>query len=191
MRANGPLRRNLRPLAILLAICLVLGRHGDGQPSDPSEYEVKAVMLYNFAMFVEWPAAESPSARTPLVVGVLGRDPFGAALDAITRGRNSPQMRVVVRRFGDLSHLDSCHILFISGSEKGSLPEVLAAVGRRSVLTVSDMEAFARAGGIIGFVLQAGKIRFEINHEAARRANLTVSSRLLQLASIVVSEKGG
>ena len=100
-------------------------------------------------------------------------------------------MRVVVRRFGDLSHLGSCHILFISRSAKGSLPEVLAAVGRRSVLTVSDMEAFARAGGIIGFVLQAGKIRFEINHEAARRANLTVSSRLLQLASIVASEKGG
>jgi hypothetical protein len=176
---------------MLAALVFCLCRSANGQQTVLSEYEIKAAMLYNFAKFVEWPAGESRSSDVPLTVGVLGRDPFGAALDGIVREQNGVQRGVSVRRFSDLARLEFCHILFVSISEKERLPQILAAASQRNMLTVSDMDGFARAGGAIGFVLGDNRIGFEINPDAGRRASLAISSKLLRLARVVLPERGG
>jgi hypothetical protein len=154
------------------------------QPSSSLEYEIKAAMLYNFAKFVEWPPAARTDAQAPIVVGVLGQDPFGAVLDDTMRDKSVYGRSILVRRFRTLADLDPCHVLFISRSERKRVPEILRSLQKSSVLTVSDAERFAGLGGIIGFTLRGNRIRFEINNDAARRAGLKISSKLLRLAKV-------
>lgn len=171
-------------LAWLLCFCCL-----QAAEAPRSEYEVKAAMLYNFARFVEWPAQVLGSASDPLVVGVLGLDPFGAILDNTLKGVTVNGRHMVVRRFASVAELKVCHILFVSSSETKSLPAVTQMFERSAVLTVGDMERFARQGGMIGFILDGKKVRFEINLDAAESAGLKISSKLLQLAT--VTRNGG
>jgi hypothetical protein len=150
-----------------------------------SEYQVKAAFLYNFAKFVEWPEEAFSSPDAPLVIAVLGEDPFGTLLDETVRGEAVGGHKLEVRRIDRLEAAKGCHTLFISASEKSELPEILAAVKDSGALTVSDVEGFARRGGIISFRTVDGKVQFEINLETAKRERLKVSSRLLKLADVV------
>ncbi len=146
------------------------------------EYQVKAALIYNFAKFVDWPA--DAVAGDALVVGVLGQDPFGPALEALQR-KTVKDRPIRVKRFATLDALERCHILFVSSSEKDNLLEILAAISGDSVLTVSEMESFAEVGGIIRLVTRRAKVRFQINVAAGESSGLQISSQLLRLAEIV------
>ena len=170
-------------LALLLsAISGPLGAYAD--PRVLQEYEVKAAFLYNFAKFVEWPTDAFSSPSEPLTLGVLDTDPFGDTLK-ILEDKSAGGRRINIKRFDSVQQLDRCHILFISNSEKGNLPQILTLIKKWNVLTVGEMKGFAEAGGVINFILIDKKIRFEINADAARRAGLKISSQLLKVAKIV------
>jgi hypothetical protein len=176
----------MRTLFALLACALLAWTPGYGAGREsPGEYQVKAVFLYNFAQFVEWPAGTFADERAPLVVGVLGTDPFGPDLDATLRGETAANRPFVVRRYTDVAEIDVCHILFISSSETAHIDEILTALKGRSILTVGDTEGFARRGGMIRFVTERNRIRLRISLDAAIKGQLTISSKLLRLAEIV------
>ncbi len=153
--------------------------------SNQLEYRVKAAFLYNFARFVEWPGRPENGREEAIVLGVLGKDPFGASLDDTVRGRTIKKRPLTVRCFRSLQELEPCHVLFISRSESRRLAEILRALEYHSTLTVSDMEGFLRKGGMIHFVVEKGSVRFDINLEPAERAELAVSSQLLKVARTV------
>ena len=149
------------------------------------EFQVKAVFLYNFAQFVEWPPSAFASPTSPLVIGVLGLDPFGSYLDEAVRGEKINGHPLVVRRYRWVSEIGTCHILFVSGSEGPRAEQVAESLRGRSILTVCDWEGFARRGGMIRFVMEHNHVRLRINLEAARAAGLTISSKLLRSAELV------
>jgi hypothetical protein len=174
----------LRATAVLVALLALAGAPGRVQ-AQPSEYEVKAVFLFNFSQFVDWPAAAFADDRSPLIIGVLGDDPFGAMLDEIVRGETVNGRPLAVRRYESVDQIDHCHILFIGRSQADKLDMVVAALKERNVLTVGDFDGFARHGGIIRFVTAGNKIRLHVNLAAAQQARLTISSKLLRPAQIV------
>ena len=188
----GVLRARAR-LAFVSAIVLCLaGGAGtlDVAYAAPTPAEVEAVFLFNFSEFVDWPPQAFPDPNAPIVIGILGNDPFGAALDAVVRGEKVNGRGLVVRRFEHVEDLADCQILFISRSERARLQPVLQAVRGRSVLTVSDLDDFAAQGGVIGFVQEDNKIRLRINLQAAHAAGLSLSSKLLRPAQIVAPREG-
>lgn len=153
--------------------------------SPASEYEVKAAYLYNFGRFVEWPQ-NIPSGQTnEFTICVLGRDPFGLALDATISGEKIDGKNVVARRISKVGEAAACRVLFISSSENKQLREILSTIGKLSVLTVSDMPQFVQQGGMVQFVLVENRVRFEINLEVTRQAGLNLSSELLKVATEV------
>jgi hypothetical protein len=151
------------------------------------EYQVKAVFLFNFVQFVTWPAAAFPDPQWPITIGILGNDPFGPFLEAAVQGEVIDGRSLTVKRFQQIEEVSGSHMLFVSKSESGRLGQILAAVQGKSILTVGETAAFARQGGIINFITVDSKVRYEINVEAAKRANLDISSKLLRLAKIVGS----
>lgn len=191
---NTLLRRWRRLAGCLLGCGLALAAPALAQAADaalpPPEYQVKAVFLFNFAQFVEWPAAAFPDAKAPLVIGVVGSDPFGAYLDNLVRGEKIGEHPMVVRRLGDGDNLAAAQVLFVGASDPVQAGRILARVKGRPVLTVGDAENFSRLGGLVRFVTENGKLRLRINASGAKDAGLTVSSKLLRWATIVTPEKG-
>jgi uncharacterized protein DUF4154 len=193
LRAFGRRRGNpdasgwlgVRGLVSVLCLCLTHGGGLAAQSAPTPEYRLKAVFLFNFAQFVEWPASAFSEADAPLVIGVLGDDPFGAYLDETVRGERVNDRPLTVRRYRRVEEIGACHILFITRSEQGHLDQILDSLKGRSVLTVSDFVGFASHGGMIGFATEQNRIRLRVNLEAARAANLTISSKLLRPAQIV------
>jgi hypothetical protein len=155
------------------------------QKSRPGEYEVKAAYLYNFARFVEWPSTAAATKSDAFAICVLGQDPFGPALDAALAGETINGKAVLARRVLKPQDAVSCRVLYISSSEDSRLEEVLAALDKAGVLTVSDMPQFAQHGGMIQFVSGGNKIRFEVNLASAQDAGLSLSSELLKVAIAV------
>jgi hypothetical protein len=157
------------------------------QASQPSEYQLKAAFLFNFAKFVDWPEKTYSSPQSPFLLCVIGQDPFGGALDeylAMTMGGRTVQ----VAHFPNATLLAGarrCQITFVSASEKIHFRDVIENLKGASVLLVGDTDGFAAAGGTIEFTLEDNHIRFAINPDAAQRADLKVSSKLLALAKIV------
>ena len=151
----------------------------------PNEYQVKAVFLFNFARFVEWPAVTFVNAEAPFALCVYGDDPFGADLDTVVRGESAGGRPIVVRRMHDLREVGQCQIVYISGSADRELESVVATLDRRATLTVSDVEGAARRGAMIRMMTVGGKIRLSINIDAVRASHLTVSSNLLRAAEVV------
>ena len=155
-----------------------------GQAPAPSEYQLKAAFLYHFAQFVEWPATSFTNANAPLVIGILGQNPFGGDLEKTINGKSINNRLVTVREIRSAAEAtNSCHLLFVCSSEQGRLPEVFTALGGANVLTVGETERFLDEGGIINFVREGAKIRFKVNEAGAKRAGLKISSKLLSLAS--------
>ncbi|OLC94498.1 MAG: hypothetical protein AUH86_14365, partial [Acidobacteria bacterium 13_1_40CM_4_58_4] len=145
----------------------------------------KAAFLFNFTKFVEWPDRSFEDAHAPIVIGIIGDDPFGDSLLRIVAGQKVQGRAIVIikyRRGDDLRH---CHILFISGSERQHSAQILTSVQPASVLTVSDMDGFADAGGMMQFVMQENRVRFVVNLDVATQNKLRVSAKLLALAQVV------
>ena len=146
------------------------------------EYLLKAAFLFHFTTFIDWP--DGVLADDRLEIGIIGQDPFGEALRTI-EGKLVQGRKIVIRRSQNVKNLDSCAVMFIARSEQHRLREILAEMNGHSVLTVSDIEGFARRWGVINFTMAANRVRFEINTSAAERARLRVSSRLLRVATVV------
>ncbi len=155
-----------------------------GEAEESREYAVKAAFLYNFAKFVDWPSESFRNETTPLVLGIVGVDPFGSLLETL-KDKTVKGRKLVIRRLSRLENFEDCQILFISGSEKGALRPILAAVKNHPILTVSDIDRFAPQGGMIGLVAVDNTINFEINLDTVQRSKLKVSSQLLKLAKII------
>lgn len=155
----------------------------------PSEYEIKAAFLYNFAKFVEWPSDPSSNARDPIVVCIAGNDPFGEILDQTILYKTANGHPFMIQRFRRAEDAKYCQILFTSSSDQTYIRSVLAILKGSSVLTVGETEGFLRLGGIINFALEENQVRFEINVDAAERARLKISSKLLRVAKVVRDEQ--
>lgn len=152
-------------------------------PADSLEYAVKATFLYKFAGFVDWPAAAFESASSPVSVCVLGSDPVAVLIDHAAAGQQVAERPVVVRHLQTLTGESGCHILYVAAN----MPAAAAQNAMRGmpVLTVTDSAGAASARGIVTFVVQDNRVRFDIDDAAAAENGLTISSKLLSLARVV------
>lgn len=179
----------LKVVAVALCFALLAParpiRAQSADPSASSEYLIKAGFIYNFAKLMEWPAPAFSQANSPIVIGVLGADPFQGMLDDVLRGKQVNGREFVVRHLKWGDDLRSCNILFVSSSERAHFDDVFRLIKGLPILTIADTPGFAQRGGIINFVLEDNKVRFDINVSAARQANISISSRLLALARII------
>lgn len=178
-----PARRRLAAVLLAAGLAFAAARPAAAETAPSREYQIKAAFLYNFARFVEWPPAAFAGPDAPLQLGILGEDPFGPALDDLARSETVQHRRLVVRRSRRAEDLRGCQLVFVSRSELAA--DILPGLGGSPILTVGDAEGFARQGGMIDFYLDANRVRFEINSEAARRGGLRISSQLLSLGRLV------
>jgi len=149
-----------------------------------NEYQVKAFFLYNFARYVEWPSQSFKAVNDPIVICILGQNPFGSALDQAITGKVVEGRPFVVRRISDIPPGSNCHILFVNSSEPKRFRSMAGSLKGSGVLTVGETPGFTADGGVINFKLEDGKVRFEIDVDAAAREHLHISSKLLSLAQI-------
>ncbi|MGH7852323.1 MAG: YfiR family protein [Candidatus Binatia bacterium] len=176
----------LATVTVALVILLPASFSVSAQVARPSEAELKAAFVYNFIKFTEWPAEEMANKSEPFVIGVLGKDPFGAVLDKTIEGESFQQRPIVVRRFSRMDEsVGNSQVLFIGASEGSNLPAILKLLDGQAILTVSEIENFAQRGGVIKLAKESNKLVFEINVDAAKRAGLAMSVQLLRLAKIV------
>jgi len=167
-----------------MSACFFSVQLSQAQTQRPQEYQVKSVYLYNFGKFVEWPAATA-SAGT-FKICVLGEDPFHSTLDETLSGETVAGKPAEAKRINNVQDAADCNVLYISSSEQRRLPQTLSALAGKKILTVSDMDNFASRGGMIQFVWDGDRIRFQVNLAAAMKVGLMLSSELLKVATKVV-----
>ena len=179
--------RALLALALFVFVAPSIAR----ADSAAREYDVKGALLFNLAQFVEWPTNSLPATNAPFVIGILGTDPFGKFLDEFVRNERAHGRPIEIRRCSRIEQAAGAQILFISKSEQQRLDSILASLGGKAVLTVSDAggRAFARRGGMVAFVSEGNSIKLCINLDAARSAGLAISAKVLQLAEIASTQK--
>lgn len=184
-----PAARGRRLLSLAAGAALLCAGASPCAAADPPptfrEYDVKAVFLYNFAQFVEWPPQAFPDAGTPLIIGVLGADPFGGVLERTVINETVRDRPLVVRRFKRAEDVTACHLLFVSSSEKPRFQEILRTLSGRGILTVGDADPFTRMGGIVNFRTERKHVLLEINLAAAEREGFKISAKLLAVARVV------
>lgn len=175
-----------RSAAVISSLVLILcARSASAREPSPTEYQVKAAFLLNFAKFIEWPSSSFANPQAPFLICILGTDPFGPMIDETLHGQTLGGRAVAVQRVRDAGALRHCQVGFISTSEKKRVQDIIEAVKGASVLLVGESPQFAAAGGMIQFGMEDDHVRFLINPEAAERAGLRVSSKLLSLATII------
>ncbi len=167
-------------LGLAAALALAAGGSVRAQTAAP-EYAVKATFLYKFAPFVTWPLADLDGAASPLLVCVVGEDPFGAFLDQAVAGQKVDQHPITIRRMKAADRTSGCHILYLGGSPTQSVAQGLAALRGAHVLTVTDA-ANGGERGVVHFVVEANRVRFHVDDQAAAQNGLAISSKLLSLA---------
>lgn len=178
----------MRPFAKLMCVLgLLLLSSGRAQDSPPSEYQIKAAFIFQFAKFIEWPREAMPGPSLPMVLGILGDIPAGANFQQTFANKSINDHPLLVKEFRQAADVTNCHILFISSSllnamEEKERREIMEKLGRSSVLIIGEAPGFTEAGGMINFVKENNRIRFQINEPAAKKAKLKVSSKLLTLA---------
>jgi hypothetical protein len=151
--------------------------------AQPTEYQIKAAFIYNFARFVEWPAQAFADTNSPMIIGVLGENVFGDSLEQAINGKAIKGHPLQFKAFNSAEEATRCQVLFISTSEKNHLSKILARLQGTSVLTVSETDNFINDGGMINLVIVNDKVRFQINNDAAKKAGVIISSKLLRLAA--------
>jgi hypothetical protein len=172
--------------AIAIAVLFVIPRPAgavDSSPRSP-EYLIKAAYLYNFAMFVEWPSDAFTRPDSPMVIGVIGSDPFGWALDRTVQDKRIGKRQIVIERLQWGQDARRAHIVFVSASDSARLAELASRLDGSPTLIVADSDG-ARPRSAVSFVVNDNKVGFEINLDQANRARLTISSKLLNLARVV------
>jgi hypothetical protein len=177
------LRRSLALFALSALFAVMMSSAIAAQTGAAQEYQVKAVFLFNFTQFVGWPST-AENAQTPMVIGILGDDPFGSYLDDTVRGEKVGDRPLIVRRYRRLEDVDDCQILFISRSEAIHFEQIASSLKDRSILTVSDADQSGKRGGIVRFVTEKDRVKLRISVSSAKVAGLTISSKLLRVAEI-------
>lgn len=170
-------------------MCLVFALPAPAQKTTFDERDVKAVFLFNFVQFVDWPAAAFTSPDSPVVIGVLGNDPFGRLLDQVVEGEVVKGRQLSVERFRRVEDIKVCHVLFISPSEAKSYEHILTVLSSRPLLTVGETADFT-SRGMVRFLAERNRVRLEVNMDAVKAAGLTISSNLLRAARIVGATRG-
>jgi uncharacterized protein DUF4154 len=165
-------------VAIALVLCAL-----DAPAQDVTEGALKGAFLYNFAMFTEWPAEVLPEG-SPIHACIVGDGAVAAALERTAKGRPLVSHPLVVRTASETT-LVGCHLVYVAATSAYSASGAMVSVARSPVLTISDVDEFARSGGIAQFFVDRGKMRFRVNLESAKRARLQLSARLLSLAELV------
>lgn len=169
--------------AVLLLVCLAaLTFPARAQDTGPTEYQIKAAFLYNFVKFVQWPTQAYSTATSPIVIGVLGENVFGDDLEKAIRNKVIGNRPLQFKAFDSVEEVTNCHVLFINAPERSRIPQILAALRGRSILTVGESGRFMQEGGMINFIIVNRRVCFQINNPAARQAGLILSSDLLNLA---------
>jgi YfiR/HmsC-like len=178
---------NLPAIGLLMILMLISAAVLPAEDKQPSEYMVKAAFVYNFAKFVEWPETAFSDTNAPVIIGVVGdesKDSFQANLQQTVGNRmiNGRRTKAVLISSPEDPELKSCHIVFISKYRRGNQKEFLRALKDQSTLTIGESEKFLQDGGIINFFIEEGKVRFDIDKQRAQQRQLTISSKLLNLA---------
>ena len=176
----------LRGCVVLLLMAGLAAAGTDDSPpaAAHTEEEIESAMLYNFAKFVEWPAGALGAAGAPVVIGVLGADSFIPKLDALLHGKTIQGHPIVVHRLDGGDPVKNCAVLFIGPAGRHEMARILQSASGPHILTIGDSAAFVRLGGVIAFLREDHRIRFEVNLDAAQRAGLEVSSKMLRLATV-------
>jgi hypothetical protein len=176
-------------LSFVLALVAVLALAGGSTPALSAdsgaarEYKVKAAFIYNFAQFVEWPADAFASSKAPIVIGIVGDDPFDGSLENAVRDKTIGGRSLLVEHYKTAANLAPCHILFVPRSEAENVPAILQKTGNFT-LTVGETDDFCAKGGAFRFLLEDNKVRFEVNVDTIRRLRIKVSAKLLKLAKV-------
>jgi YfiR/HmsC-like len=187
--SNGRIVRSLVPLIVLLCTWLAGGGASSRAQSTDEEYRVKAAFLFHFAQLVDWPEDTLPGTDNSLFLCTLGEDPFQGALEGTVAGKAIGSRAIRVRHVTQTQEMQACQILFLGERQRKQIPTLLANLRNAPVLTVGETAGFLGAGGMICFLLEKNKVRFEINLNAAGAARLKIGSRLLVLAQNVVGER--
>ncbi len=180
-----------RVIYITASIILLMTAPASADPTDPMrEYQIKASFLYKFLLFVEWPEKVTEQPEDTIIIGILGKDPFGDAFIPV-EGQPIKGKTLIIKRFNDDASYKSllkCHLLFISTSFKESMNEVLNSLKDHPVLTVGESKDFFSSGGMIHIFTKQNRIVFEINKSEAERVGIKVRSKLLRVAVHVVGD---
>lgn len=173
------------PLRIATALVALAGSPLWAQsPAPPNEYALKSVFLYNFCHFIEWPEAAFTSPKDPLVIGVVGEDPFGTFLKEAVEGETYHGRPIKIEHYRSAREIKHCHLLFIGRSETAQLNSILGVVSGKSVVTVGETDDFLDRGGMIALPAERNRVRLRMNPKMLREASLEVSSKLLRLADV-------
>lgn len=179
----------LLALAVFAAVAGFSGEAFSAETTPTREFQVKAAFLYNFVQFVEWPPQAFGAPDTPIIIGVLGQDPFGEFLDQLVSGEVVNGRPLVVQRFRSVGEIQACHVLFVSGSEGKRGQQIIASLGNRSILTVCDWEGLMDQGAMVQFVTERNRVRLRINLDSVKAAGLTISSKLLRSAETITQAR--
>ncbi len=180
----------VKVLLILMFFLVSVPPQAIGNIDAASEYQIKAVFLYKFLFFADWPQDTIDNSEGTIIIGILGKDSFGDAFESV-EGETVYDRKLVIKRFKKGSEADSlknCHLLFISSSLEKSMEGILKSLKKYPVLTVSEMDGFGELGGMINFIKKGDYVRFEINKEAAGRVGIRFRSKLLRVATRIVED---
>jgi hypothetical protein len=178
------LARSIKTASAGLALVALVLPRGAASAALPNEYALKSVFLYNFCRFIDWPDAAFAGPADPIVIGIIGEDPFGPLLQEAVQGETFHGRGIRIEHYGSPREATRCHLLFIGATETGRLGDILAAVAGRSIVTVGETESFLERGGMIALVADRNRIRLLVRPGLLRAAKLDVSSKLLRVAEI-------
>ncbi len=178
------LRTTLVAIASLTVALIPQSASAQSQVQPKGEYALKAVFLYNFCRFIDWPRSAFASPNEPIIIGVVGDDPFGSLLKEAVQGETSRGRAIQIEHYNKAEAIGHCHLLFVSLSESGRTEKILSAVSGKSVVTVGETDAFLDRGGMIALTADKNHVRLHINPSLLRAASLDVSSKLLRVAEV-------
>jgi hypothetical protein len=165
---------------LLLFILPVSYLHAQNKAA--SEYQVKAVFLFNFTQFIEWPAETFNSPDEPFVIGIIGENPFGTYINETVSGEKYGTHPIVIKNYKKREDIGNCQMLYITSDEQEEVKNILASISQKNILTVNDLPGFTKNGGMVQFYIENNKIRLRINVERSKAAGLNISSKLLSVA---------
>ena len=166
------------------ALALLASSAGGAARLEPSEYGLKSVFLYQFCRFMEWPQSAFSSPNDPLIIGIVGDDPFGSSLREAVEGETYHGRPIRVEHYRTPRDIRRCHILFVSRSLVDQMDQILPQIAGKNVITVGETDGFLDHGGMIALTADRNRVHLRVNTSSLRAANVDVSSKLLRVAEI-------
>ena len=174
----------VKGMSIVLLLMLLKTSHVFGQTATASEYQIKAVFIYNFTHFVNWPERAFDSQYDSFVIGIIGNDPIARYVETAIANERVGSHVLRFERYNSIKEIDKCHILYVASKDPDEIKEILKSVEGKNILTVGDTPNFVRWGGMIRFYTEEGRIRLQINNTIAKEEELKISSKLLRVAQV-------